>query len=128
MKLFSSNYVPIPFNLLDYVSDFKGRLYNACKLTQENLKSFQAKMKVWYDKEMPRTEFLNQVRKFLYICQFLSKLKESLVNYVVKTHGRRRENQVCYINMLKMRSKWCKIGFHFSMSCQDISKLYWKWR
>ena len=38
-------------NLLDYVSDFKEKLYNACKLAQENLKSSQMKMKMWFDKD-----------------------------------------------------------------------------
>lgn len=37
-------------NLLEYVSDFKEKLYTACKLAHENLKNSQLKMKVWYDK------------------------------------------------------------------------------
>ena len=44
-------------NLLDYVSNFKERLYNACKLAQENLKSSQTKMKRWYDKDVRNRVF-----------------------------------------------------------------------
>ena len=38
-------------NLLDYVSTFKERLYNTCKLAQENLKTSQMKMKTWFYKD-----------------------------------------------------------------------------
>lgn len=45
-------------NLLDYVSDFKEKLYTACKLAQENLKkNSQLKMKVWYDKNARNRNF-----------------------------------------------------------------------
>ena len=44
-------------NLLDYVSNFKERIYNACKLAQENLKSSQTKMKHWYDKDVKNRVF-----------------------------------------------------------------------
>jgi hypothetical protein len=44
-------------NLLDYVSNFEERLYNACKLTQENLKSSQTKTKLWYDKDVRNRVF-----------------------------------------------------------------------
>ncbi len=37
-------------NFLDYVSSFRERLYNACKLAQTALGSMQSKMKDRYDK------------------------------------------------------------------------------
>ena len=100
-------------NLLDYVSNFKERLYNACKLAQENLKSSQTKMKRWYDKDARNRVFKpgDKVLVFLpipghplqarYFGPYEIESKLSDVNYVVKTPGRRKEKRVCHINMLK---------------------------
>ena len=38
-----------PLNLLDQVSNLRNRLTVACELAQENMKSSQTKMKLWYD-------------------------------------------------------------------------------
>jgi hypothetical protein len=100
-------------NLLDYVSDFKERLYNACKLAQENFKSSQTKMKRWYDKDARNrvSKPGDKVLVFLpipghplqakYFGPYEIGSELSDVNYVVKTLGRRAEKQVCPINMLK---------------------------
>ena len=43
------------FNLLQYVSDFKNRLSNACEAARSNLKSAQSKLKSHYvEKAMDR--------------------------------------------------------------------------
>ena len=106
-------------NLLDYVSDFKEKLYNACKLAQENLKSSQMKMKMWYDKDARNRVFKpgDKVLVFLPIpghplqARFYGpyeiESKISDVNYVVKTPGRRKEKRVCHINMLKEYFERC---------------------
>lgn len=39
-----------PENLLDYVSNFRFRLYRACKLARKNMSAVQSKMKNWFDK------------------------------------------------------------------------------
>ena len=38
-------------SLLDYVSRFKQRLYEACALAKENLQNSQRQMKTWYDRK-----------------------------------------------------------------------------
>ncbi|KAK3106188.1 hypothetical protein FSP39_014556 [Pinctada imbricata] len=100
-------------NLLDYVSNFKEKLYNACKLAQENLKTSQMKMKTWYDKDARNRVFKpgDKVLVFLpipghplqarYFGPYEIESKFSNVNYVVKTPGRRKEKRVCHVNMLK---------------------------
>ena len=100
-------------NLLDYVSSFKNRLLKATEMAKENLKGSQAKMKVWYDKKVRQREFKpgDKVLVLLPIsghplraryygpCTIESKLSEE--NYLVKTPNRRRQTQLCHINMLK---------------------------
>ena len=44
-------------NLLDYVSDFKERIFSAVKIAKENLKSAQVKMKNNYDKNSKSRSF-----------------------------------------------------------------------
>jgi hypothetical protein len=97
-------------NLFDYVSSFKERLYNACKLAQENLKCSQTKMKRWYDKDARNRVFKpgDKVLVFLpiaghplqarYFGPYEIESKVSDVNYVVKISGRRKEKRVCHIN------------------------------
>ena len=47
-KLLCEN--PDSLSLLQYVSDFRTKLYNACEIAKSNLKSAQSKMKTKYDK------------------------------------------------------------------------------
>lgn len=102
-------------NLLDYVSDFKEKLYTACKFAHENLK----KMKVWNDKNA-RNRYLKPGDKVLvflpipghplqarYYGPYEIERKISDVNYVVSTPGRRKQKQVCHINMLKEYHERC---------------------
>jgi hypothetical protein len=107
------------FNLFDYVSNFKERLYNACKFAQENLKSSQTKMKRWYDKDARNRVFKQGDKVFVFLpipghplkaryfdpYEIESKLSD--VNYVVKIPERCKEKRVCHINMLKEYSDRC---------------------
>ena len=45
------------YNLLDYMSEFKYRLYKACDLAHKNLKETQEEMKTWYDKKSSKRVF-----------------------------------------------------------------------
>ena len=44
-------------DLLTYVSSFKSRFSEACKIADDHLTSSQAKMKVWYDKNARKRTF-----------------------------------------------------------------------
>lgn len=100
-------------NLLDYVSKFKERLYNAVTIAQNNLKNTQAKMKKWYDKDTRNRVFEpgDKVLVFLpvpghplqarYCGPYEIESKIGDLNYVVKTPGRRKGKRVCHVNMLK---------------------------
>ena len=100
-------------NLLDYVSRFKEKLYTACQIAQKNLKNVQNKMKIWYDKDARDRVFEpgDKVLVFLpvpghplqakYCGPYTIESKINDLNYIVKTPGRRKQNRVCHINMLK---------------------------
>ncbi|XP_077993259.1 uncharacterized protein LOC144447231 [Glandiceps talaboti] len=100
-------------NLLDYVSGFKERLTRACDVARENLKGSQMKMKKWYDKDARNRVFKPGHRVLVlfpipghplqarYYGPYEIKSKINDVNYIVKTPGRRKESQLCHINMLK---------------------------
>ena len=100
-------------NLLDYVSTFKERSYNACKLAQENLKISQMKMKTWYEKDARNRVFKPGYKVLVFLpipghplqaqCfgPYEIESKISDVNYVVQTPGRRKEKRVSHVNMLK---------------------------
>ena len=100
-------------NLLDYVSNFKEKLFNAFEIAQQNLKQSQSKMKHIYDKNAITREFKpgDKVLLFLpipghslqakYFGPYEIKAKLNDLNYVVHTPGRRREKRVCHINMIK---------------------------
>ena len=100
-------------NLLDYVSTFKHRLKRATELASENLKQGQRKMKTWYDQKA-QTRVFEPGEKVLilfpvsgsplqarYHGPYEIEAKVNDLNYVVKTPGRRKSNQLCHINMIK---------------------------
>ena len=100
-------------SLLDYVIEFKNRLLKACALAQEKLGSSQRKMKTWYDKKA-RTRVFKPGEKVLVLFPLQSNplqarfhgpyeihSKINDLNYVVKTPDRRKDKQLCHINMLK---------------------------
>ena len=100
-------------NLLDYVSGFKQKLKEANEFARENLKQSQTKMKTWYDKSARNRVFNpgDKVLVFLPIpgnplqaryfgpCKVESKVSE--LDYVVKTPVRKKQTQLCHVNMLK---------------------------
>ena len=100
-------------NLLDYVDKFKRRLYSACKIAQDNLKSAQNKMKSWYDKNALIRNFQpgDQVLVLLpipgnplqarYSGPYLVKNRISDLNYLIETPDRRKIVRLCHVNMIK---------------------------
>ena len=100
-------------NLRQYVSDFKDRLSKACEAARTNLKSAQRKMKRWYDENAKERKFMpgDRVLALLpipgkplearYYGPYTVDKKISDVNYVVNTPGRRKQKQLCHVNMLK---------------------------
>ena len=100
-------------NLLQYVSDFKNRLSKACEAARSNLKSAQSKMKLRYDENAQDRNFEpgDKVLALLpvpgnslqarYYGPYTVDKKLSDVNYIVNTPGRRKQKQLCHINMLK---------------------------
>ncbi|KAK0040803.1 Retrovirus-related Pol polyprotein from transposon 17.6 [Biomphalaria pfeifferi] len=99
--------------LLDYVSKFKTRLYDACVLAKNNLQNTQSSMKRWYDRKARVREFSpgDKVLVFLpipgqplqarYFGPYEIETKSSDLNYTIKTPDRRKKTQLCHINMLK---------------------------
>ncbi len=101
-------------NLLDYVSSFRERLYNACKLAQTAFGSVQSKMKERYDKNAVARSF-SEGDKVLVLLPiqghalqarfsgpYVIDKKLSETNYVVRTPDRQRKTCLCHINMLKL--------------------------
>ena len=100
-------------NLLEYVSKFKNRLTKALEIARENLKNAQGKMKVWYDKNARQRKFSpgdkvlvlfpisGQPLRARYYGPYVIERKLSEENYLVKTPGRRKQSQLCHINMIK---------------------------
>ena len=100
-------------NLLQYVSDFKNKLSKACEAARANLKSAQSKMKLRYDENAQDRNFEpgDKVLALLpipgkplqarYYGPYTVDKKLSDVNYTVNTPGRRKQKQLCHINMLK---------------------------
>ena len=102
-----------PPSILRYVSDFKHILLRAREIAMENLKEAQSKMKGWYDHTARVRKFNvgDKVLEFFptqdhpmkdrYSGPWEIEKKLSDVNYIVKTPGRRKGNQLCHTNMLK---------------------------
>ena len=100
-------------NLIQYVSDFKNILSKACEAARSNLKSAQTKMKSHYDENALDRNFEpgDKVLALLpipgkplqarYYGPYTVHKKLSDVNYIVNTPGRRKQKQLCHINMLK---------------------------
>ncbi len=101
-------------NLLDYVSSFRERLYNACKLSQTTLGSMQSTMKELYDKNAVTRSFSEGDKVLVsmpiqghslqarFSGPYVIDKKLSETNYVVRTPDRQRKTRLCNINMLKL--------------------------
>ena len=102
-----------PSNLLQYVSDFRNRLSRACEVARSNLKKSQGKMKARYDNHVIDRKFKpgDKVLALLpipgrplqarYFGPYTIDKKTSDLNYIINTPGRRKNKQMCHINMLK---------------------------
>ena len=100
-------------SVLKYVATFKDRLFRAGQMAKRNLQESQSKMKVWYDRKAKSRCFEPGDRVLVLFPVVGNPLqakysgphkvvkKISDTNYLVKTPGRRKETQVCHINMLK---------------------------
>ena len=110
-KFFSNDERPL--NLLQYVSDFRNRLSRACKVARSNLKTSQGKMKARYDNHVIDRKFKpgDKVLALLpipgrplqarYFGPYTIDKKTSDLNYIINTPGRRKNKQMCHVNMLK---------------------------
>ena len=102
-----------PLNLLQYVSDFRNRLSRACEVARSNLKKSQGKMKARYDNHVMDRKFKpgDKVLALLpipgrplqvrYFGPYTIDKKTSDLNYIINTPGRRKNKQMCHVNMLK---------------------------
>ena len=102
-----------PLNLLQYVSDFRNRLSRACEVARSNLKTSQGKMKERYDNHVIDRKFKpgDKVLALLpipgrplqarYFGPYTIDKKTSDLNYTINTPGRRKNKQMCHVNMLK---------------------------
>ena len=100
-------------NLLDYVSKFKYKLNRASEIARDNIKDTQSKMKKWYDKDAKIRTFSPGDKVLVlfpisgnplharYHGPYVTDSKVSEVDYIVKTPDRRKNRQLCHINMLK---------------------------
>ena len=104
-----------PLNLLQYVSDFRNRLSRACEVARSNLKTSQGKMKARYDNHVIDRKFKpgDKVLALFpipggplqagYFGPYAIDKKTSDLNYmyIVNALGRRKNKQMCHVNMLK---------------------------
>ena len=104
---------PEKISVLKYVATFKDRLFRAGQMAKRNLQESQSKMKVWYDRKAKSRCFEPGDRVLVlfpvvgnplqakYSGPYKVVKKISDTNYLVKTPDRRKETQVCHINMFK---------------------------
>ena len=100
-------------NLLQYVSDFRTKLFRACELARDNLSSSQKSMKNKYDVDAVERSFKpgQKVLALLpvpgnplnarFFGPYVIQKKLSNLNYLVVTPDRRKQTQLCHVNMLK---------------------------
>ena len=100
-----------PLNLLQYVSDFRNRLSRTCEVARSNLKTSQGKMKARYDNHIIDRKFKpgDKVLALLpipgrplqarYFGPYTIDKKTSDLNYIINTPGRRKNKQMCHVNM-----------------------------
>ena len=95
------------------MTDVCHRLLKATEFARKNLQWAQGNMKTWYDKKARKRKFKpgDKVLVLLpihghplqarYCGPFVVEKRVSDVDYVIKTPGRRKDNRLCHINMLK---------------------------
>ena len=102
-----------PLNLLQYVSDFRSKLLTAFEAAKSNLKSTQGKIKQHYDKNTKERSFKSGDKVIVllpipgrplqasYFGPYIVEKEASDLNYIITTPDRRKQKQLCHINMLK---------------------------
>ena len=126
LKLFKEKLLShddVSLNLLQYVSDFRTKLSNACEMAKSNLKSAQNSMKNRYDQNSVSRTFKPGVKVLAllpvpgrplqarYFGPYIVDKKMSDLNYVLQTPDRRKQKQLCHINMLKP---------YYSRKCDNV--------
>ena len=121
-------------NLLNYVSDFRDRLYNTCKIAQANLKRSQAEMKTWYDRQTVLRSFkpgdkvlvlfpiMGKPLQAQYHGPYIIDSQVSDRNYIIRTPDRRKKTQLCHVNMLKEYHERDEQNTATVMSCQNVEQ------
>ena len=96
------------------MSDSRNKLLTACKAAKSNLESTQGKMKQIYDKNTKERSFKSgdKVLALLpvpgrplqarYFGPYTVEKKASDLNYIRTTPDRRKQKQLCHINMLQI--------------------------
>ena len=102
-----------PLNLFQFVSDFPRKLLKTCEAATLSLKSTQSKLRQRYDKNTEERSFEsgNKVLALLpipgrplqarYFGPYSVEKKASDLYYIIITSDRRKQKQLCHINMLK---------------------------
>ena len=126
LKLFKEKLLShddVSLNLLQYVVDFRTKLLNACEMAKDNLKPAQNSMKNRYDQNSVSRTFKpgDKVLALLpvpgrplqarYFGPYIVDKKMSDLNYVLQTPDRRKQKQLCHINMLKP---------YYSRKCDNV--------
>ena len=100
-------------NLLKYVMDFREKLVQVGEIAKKNLKSTQKSMKTRYDKKSVERKFSpgDKVLALLpipgrplqarYFGPYDVDKRVSDLNYILITPDRRKQHQLCHVNMLK---------------------------
>ena len=133
---------PEKISVLKYVATFKDMLFRAGQMAKRNLLESQSKMKVWYDSMVrlgDRVLVLLPVvgnslqAKYSEPYKVVKKISDT--NFLVKTPGRRKETQLCHINVLKAYHKKPKpelgllinrLGLESPTHSEDCAdKLFW---
>ena len=126
LKLFKEKLLShddVSLNRLQYVLDFRTKLSNACEMAKSNLKSAQNSMKNRYDQNSVSRTFKpgDKVLTLLpvpgrplqarYFGPYIVDKKMSDLKYVLQTPDRRKQKQLCHINMLKP---------YYSRKCDNV--------
>ena len=103
----------IQTDVLSYVSAFRERLQRARQVAMDNLKQSQADMKTWYDRKATERDFQVGDRvlamlpipgsplKARFYGPYTITRKVGDLDYEIRTPGRRKQKQLCHVNMLK---------------------------
>ena len=113
LLLLKEKWLDEKISVLKYVAAFKDRLFRAGQKAKRNLQESKSKMKVWYDRKTKSRCFelgdrvlglfpvVSNSLHAKYSGPYKEVKKISDTNDLIRSTGRRKETQVCHINMLK---------------------------